>query len=116
MSWWVSLSDADGNHVEVETFVDGGTYQVNGSPVAELNVTYNYSKFYYLYLNQEEGLKWLHGKEAKDTIKALEQAVSKMTGEPSQDYWDSCEGNARIPLVRFLGWAKQYPEAKWVIH
>ena len=75
MSFDVSLEDENGNPVKVPNHREGGTCVegacigtgfISGTDEAELNVTYNYSKFYYQHLNKEEGLRWIHEKKARN--------------------------------------------------
>lgn len=65
---------------------EGGTYVMGGTNEASLNITYNYSKFYYETLDNEDGLRWLHGKLAGETVDKLFHAVKvlsvdRFTGE-----------------------------------
>lgn len=41
----------------------------------EINITYNYSKFYYEHIDEELGIKWLYGKSGKEVKDRLEQAI-----------------------------------------
>lgn len=114
MSWDVSLSDAEtGACVEVERFEEGGTYVLGGSTYASLNITYNYSAFYYEHLDQERGLKWLDGKRGAETIERLEYVVAALGTTPDRDYWAKTPGNAGRALAMLLSWARQYPDAVW---
>ncbi len=115
MSWWVSLEKRK-KTVKVNLHKEGGTYCVGGTMEAELNVTYNYSTFYYKFLNKEQGLKWLDGKKAGDCIIALSKAVILLGDtRDSDDYWAKTPGNAGHALDILLGWAKQYPKAKFCV-
>ncbi len=111
MSYWVKLGGADGDPVKVKVHVDGGTYIMGGTDVAELNVTYNYSWFYHHFLDAEHGLKWLHGRKAADCIEKLEVAAKELTDKPYKDYWAPTPGNAGKALAILLDWAKLHPEA-----
>lgn len=102
--------------VQVERFQDGGTYAVGGSTEASLNITYNYSPFYYNHLDKENGLRFLNGKRAGDVIKALEYAVSALGTTRDNDYWASTPGNAGAALAVLLSWARQYPDAIFSVH
>lgn len=116
MSWWVSLVDADGKLVQVENFSEGGTYAIGGSTEADLNITYNYSPFYYEYLSKRKGLRWLHGKKAKKTITKLAAAVQLLGTERAADYWWKTKGNTGYALSILLRWAKANPEAIWNVN
>jgi hypothetical protein len=77
MSFWVHLVDLEsGEDCKVSTHMEGGTYVAGGTEQAELNVTCNYSMFYYKHLDAEHGLRGLNGKLAKDCIEALKSAVA----------------------------------------
>ena len=114
MSWWVYLGKT--KSVNVDSHEEGGTYCVGGTGVAELNITYNYSKHYYTFLDREEGLLWLHDKRAKDTISRLKKAIMYLGTTKDSDYWASTPGNAGHALNILLKWAKKHPSAKFVIH
>ncbi len=139
MSYDVRLKDADDKTVEVEAHEEGGTYAIGGQTEAHLNITYNYAWFYYHFLDKEQGIRWLYGKQATDCIKRLETAVAelgtkkhhhqdeephrdpddpslvkfegKAFGRQSGGYWCDTPGNAGAALKTLLGWAHQHPEA-----
>jgi len=98
---------------EVDIHEEGGTYAIGGIPDAELNVTYNYSKFYYEHLDEKDGLRWLYGKKGSETIERLKKAVKVLGVRRSDDYWKATRGNAGYALSILLKWAKQHPEAVW---
>lgn len=110
MSWDVDLSQ-DGTICRVSAHEEGGTYALGGLPEASLNITYNYSRFYYEALDKEQGLSWLNGKKAKETIGRLADAVGTLGTKQYSDYWAPTHGNAGHALNILLQWAKQYPEA-----
>jgi hypothetical protein len=122
MSYWVYLEAKDEySGVQVPEFIAGGIVKalpsMNGlrtipDTEAEVNVTYNYSRFFYEYLSAD-GLRYLDGKKAQDTIAVLEIACSNLPDEPDTNYWASTPGNAGHILHLLLGWAKLYPEAIW---
>jgi hypothetical protein len=115
MSFWVYLEN-DKEAVIVERHAEGGTYVLGGTTEAELNVTYNYSPFFFKHLNAESGLRWLDGKRASDTIEHLENAVAALGTSQDTDYWNATPGNAGYVLGILLEWAKQYPGATWGVH
>jgi len=137
MSYWVYLMYLNKNNPHYPEGVwepltvrrhygEGGTYAFStesqfggreyGSTKAELNVTWNYSKFYYAYLDKEEGLKWLDGKKAKEVIPRLKEAVHILGTKRSFDYWDSTNGNAGFALAILLDWAQQHPNGVFEVH
>lgn len=104
MSYWISLSDENGI-CEVENHTEGGTIVVGGTTDADLNVTYNYSRFF--------SFRDLHGKTAEETIPTLEKAVEELGTERDENYWASTPGNAGYTCSILLAWAKQHPTATW---
>jgi hypothetical protein len=116
MSWWVSLEDQDGNTLEVESHSEGATYAIGGTPEATMSVTYNYSKYFYQYLNPDEGLRWLNGKTALDTAVQLAAAVRMLGDERSSDYWAATPGNAGHVLSILATWALEHPHGIWRVN
>jgi hypothetical protein len=94
----------------VEHFTDGGNYVLGGTDEASLNITWNYSQFYYWFLDEEAGLRALNGCRAGDWIERLAAAVEKLGTHRYDDYAPTA-GNAGVALDRLLGWARQYPDA-----
>jgi len=120
----------DTEAVSVEHFSEGGTQPLYGTDKAELNITYNYSFFYYHFLDKKDGLRWLYGKQAKDCIERLEKAVEILgtnryvrhlkgwsfkrednSDYEEYDYWCPTAGNAGYALNILLTWARNNPEA-----
>ena len=114
MSWWIYLGKKE--PVEVNNHSEGGTYAIGGIRRAELNITYNYSKFFYEKLDKENGLMWLHDRRAKDCIFRLIKAIKELGIDKSIDYWALTPGNAGYALNILLEWAKKHPLAKFVVH
>lgn len=89
----------------------GGTYPLGGSTTTKINITYNYSWYYYQFLDKENGIKWLCGKKGKDCVKRLEEAIKPFEkSSPCKDYWCNKPGNCVRPLKILLNWAKLFPE------
>lgn len=112
MSYWVYLEDENGDSVTVPFHAEGGTFAMGGIDVAELNVTYNYSRHYGKHLDKDS-LRWLHGKKASDTSKRLLAAVEALGTERSDDYWEPTEGNAGFALAILYQWSLHQPDAVW---
>ena len=110
MSWWVSLEES-GKPVEVSRHEEGGTYALGGTTEADLSITYNYSPYFYKYLNVDKGLRFLHEKQAVDTVKALAYATFKLGAVRDDDYWKATPGNAGYALSILLQWAMDNPTA-----
>ncbi len=77
-------------------------------------MTYNYAWFYFRFLDKE-GLEWLNGKKAKDTIVKLKAAVAELGTRMYGDYWAATPGNAGHALDTLLKWAELHPEATFEV-
>lgn len=115
MSYWVYLKDDDGGMVPVPRHSSGGTAAVAGVTQAELNVTYNYSDHFYDTLDEDDGLRWLDGKTAKDVEDDLRAAVDELGTDQDEDYWNDTAGNAGHALSILLDWAQQHPDATFEV-
>ena len=111
MSWWVYLGKK--KPVTIDSHCDGGTYVMGGSDEAELNITYNYSKFYYQALDKRNGLRWLHNKRAHKCLYRLRKAILQLGTQQDMEYWNATSGNAGYALDILYQWARQYPMAKF---
>lgn len=110
MSWWVSLNNDD-KPVTVESYSEGGTYELGGTTEADLNITYNY-EIQFLKAWDGVGLKdALNGKKAIEVQAILDFAVKDLGTDTSDNYWDSTPGNAGKALSILAAWASQYPNA-----
>jgi len=92
------------------------TYQIDnkmlgGTREATMDITYNYSPFYYKTINEKNGLRHLHGMKASRAIPILKQAIRILGTTPSYNYWTSDAGNAGKALATLLTWAEQHPNA-----
>lgn len=112
MSIDVYLKDTNGVTVEVENHEEGGTYVLGGETEAHLNITYNYSKVYYLAVENFPGMiDFFNGKKAADLLPVLEAAIKKLGITRYDDYWAPTPGNAGYALSLLIPWCKQYPDA-----
>ena len=92
---------------------DGKTKAIIGSERAELNITFNYTVFFQEHLGKD-GIFYLNGKKAEETINMLEKVVSALEGfNPDEDYWKPTAGNVAKTLSTLLEWANLYPYATW---
>ena len=114
MSYDVYLENR-GICVSVARHEEGGTYVLGGAEEAQLNITYNYASFYYQYLPMGDGLRWLNGKRAGETIESLQLAVMMLGDDVYEDYWAPTRGNAGHALKVLLGWAIEHPYAIWSV-
>jgi len=117
MSYDIDLNDPiTGNVIEFDTphQLRGGTYRVGGSNNASLNITYNYSRFYYNVLDEDKGIRAIYGMTGADSIPVLEAAISLLGDDVSEDYWDATEGNAKSALLKLVALAKMRPDGVWM--
>lgn len=109
MSYWISLNNPEtGKPEKVDRFYEGGTQVVGGSTDAEINVTYNYGKFF--------PFSSLSGRKGKDCVNALESVIERLGTHQDDDYWAPTPGNAGHALNILLGWAKAYPNSVFEVH
>lgn len=116
MSYDISLCcPVSGKVIELETphHMRGGTYRVGGTEELSLNITYNYSPFYYKLIDDQKGIRWLYGQTAAQTIPKLECAVAQLGSDMDSDYWKPTEGNAKAALIQLLAMAKMRPDGVW---
>lgn len=111
MSFWVYLKNEKDSCVKVKKHEEGGTRVIGGTDDAELNITYNYSRYFYEHLSPRKGLRWLNGKKASNTIRRLEKAIKELGVQRDMDYWATTSGNAGYALSILLDWAKQHTKA-----
>ena len=90
----------------------GGTYAQGGTEYACLNVTYNYSRFFYD-LFGDKGIRFLYGKTAAETIPHLKEASELLNDDVDSDYWKATEGNVKRALLQLLALAELRPDGVW---
>lgn len=92
----------------------GGTYCVGGTAEMWLNITYNYSEFYYRPdVFGEKGIKTIYGMTGAESIPILKKAINALGDDVSDDYWEATEGNAKKPLTQLLAFAQMRPDGIW---
>ena len=117
MSYDITLNDPVTNEpiqIEDAHFMQGGTYQIGGCTELWLNVTWNYSKFYYREdVFGEKGIRTIYGMTGLESIPVLEKAINALGNDVNEDYWEPTEGNAKRPLTQLLTMAKMRPDGIW---
>lgn len=114
--------------------IKGGTYAVGGSTEASLNITYNYSDWYYrpgvFHETKEEskGIRTIYGMSGaesipvlKSAIEALENCTEDISAEEQEEreergctgYWVPTRKNAIRPLYQLLAFAQMRPDGIW---
>ena len=111
MSYSIELVDENGCPVQVDLHTEGSNYVVGGSVFAKIDITYNYSWFFYKHIDADKGIRWLYGNPARECVGALNAAILALGTEVSGDYWDPTPGNAGHTLTVLRAWALQHPDA-----
>ena len=107
MSWDVYVVK-DGKGITMDRHEgEGGTYVDGGTDQAELNITYNYGRYFFETL----GCSFvdLSGRPTTELIPMFEKAVKKLGTKQDEDYWKKTPGNAGHALAVLLGWCRQAP-------
>lgn len=79
--------------------IKGGTYVYSGTDEAHLNITYNYSPFFYKHLHHDQGLRYIYGKSVRETLGLLRSVILTLDDDVTEDYWEATEGNAKCALL-----------------
>jgi len=111
MSYSIEMRNEDGSKCQVPNHTEGGNIVAGGTTDADMSVTYNYSWFYYKYLDKDKGLRWLYGKTGHEATHRLSEAVQELgTNRYMKDYWADTPGNAGWALNVLLDWAIVNPD------
>ena len=113
MSYDIEYKNQESNNFVLdEPIQEGGTQVLGGNPDSWMNVTYNYSWYFYQFLDKKEGIRWLYGKKGKDCIERLKKAIKPFEEDQpyEKDYWANTPGNCVRPLKIFLSWCEKWPE------
>lgn len=110
-------------HAAHPHFLRGGTFVQGGTKALWLNITFNYSAWYYRadtlgestvkrvdtgkgYMEEVEpergGIPGLAYRSIPEARALVFRAIQNLHGEPGEDYWKPCEGNARMALQDLL--------------
>ena len=115
MSYDIYLLDPEtGKGIDLKEphYLRGGTYAAGGTTEAWLNITYNYSKYFYAALGAK-GIRTIYGMTGQESIPILQTAANLLSGEPDKDYWAATEGNAKKALLSLIELAKAAPSGIW---
>ena len=116
MSYDINLIDPitkDRLTVENKHHITGGNYQVGGTNDLWLNITYNYSPFYYKLISEEKGIRAIYGLSGAESIPVLQKAINQLGDDVSENYWEATEGNAKRALIGLLALAQLRPDGVW---
>ena len=115
MSYDIELADpVTGETCELSAphHMRGGTYQMGGCSMAELNVTYNYGPIFFRVLG-EGGVRSIYGMTGAASLPILRAAADKLADNASADYWEPTEGNAKRALLQLEALAEMCPDGVW---
>lgn len=127
MSYDIYLNDpVTGEVIEFDAPHDlrGGTYAVGGTTEAWLNITYNYSEYYYESFG-EKGIRTIYGMTGADSIPIIQEAIFVISAKnkdengwkdgegDTDDYWETTAANAIGPLYQLIAMAKLRPDGVW---
>lgn len=112
MGYDISLVDEKTREeVKVKNHKEGGIIVIGGSKLADISVTYNYSKYYYEHLDEDKGIRWIYNKKYDEIRDRLEGTISILGTNRSNNYWESTPGNAGHIVAILLEWSRQNPDA-----
>lgn len=132
MSYDISLRDPvtkETIRFENPHFMRGGMYAIYGTTEAWLNVTYNYSPWYYrAEVFGKDGIRAIYGLAGAESIPVLRKAIAGMESlnedlfeDERQEclahdvsgYWLPTKENAIKPLYQLLAMAQMRPDGVW---
>jgi hypothetical protein len=137
MSYDINLSDpvtGETLRTDAPHQIRGGTYALGGTREMWVNITYNYSGWYYqkgVFPDGGEdhsGIRSIYGLTGAESIPVLQNAIAALTAldedlsdEERQDYelhgatgyWLPTRENAIKPLYSLLAFAKMRPDGVW---
>lgn len=129
MSYWISLRDhtqapycnyEEGSEdpsrctepcypvVQVRPHSEGGTYDIDGTDEAEMDVTYNYSSKF--------NFRGLHGRTGEETLQELTETVIELGNAREGGYWQDTDGNVGYACSVLAVWASENPQATWHVN
>ena len=120
MSYDIELTDPVTEKVielDATHMMHGGTYALDGSKEASLNITWNYSEHYHRLFpevpNHFGGIRSIYGMTGAESIPVLKKVINALGNDVSDDYWEPTEGNAKRALYMLLAFAQMRPDGVW---
>ena len=93
-------------------FMRGGAYCPSGTRECSLNITYNYGNIFRSVMG-EAGIRSIYGMTGAESVPVLQDAISKLDDDVSDDYWEATQGNAKSALCGLLALARMRPDGVW---
>lgn len=112
--------------------MQGGTYAVNGTDEAWLNVTYNYAQWYNMdgVFEKKGGIRSIGGMSGIESIPILQKAIDVLKDADCgwaeerikeaeahgiSGYWLPTKENALKPLYQLIALARARPDGVWLV-
>jgi hypothetical protein len=115
MSKSVQLVKSSGDLYEAPARIEAGTFALTGMPQTSFHVTSNYHNII-VDATGWNGIQYLHGRRAEDTIPELRAALQLLGTKRSPDYWQATPGNVGYMFRVLLDWAQQHPTGIWHVY
>lgn len=109
MSYGVSIKDVE-QYVAVSESGDEIQCVVT-TPRVWISIPSDYNTVYRKYLDEKDGIFWLHHKRGQDCVVKLEEVLAILGTIRTHVYWQGSRGNAGHTLAVILRWALLYPLA-----
>lgn len=135
MSYDISLVDPvtkETLELDAPHQIKGGTYAIGGTNEAELNITYNYARWYRMEgvfpKREQGGVRSIYGMTGAESIPVLKQAIAALENSDQEltakeqaeyerkgttGYWMPTKANAIRPLYGLLAFAQMRPDGIW---
>ena len=120
MSYDIELTDPVTRKIielDATHMMRGGTYAMDGSKEASLNITWNYSEHYHRLFpevpNAFGGIRSIYGMTGAESIPVLKKVINALGNDVSHNYWEPTEGNAKKALYMLLAFAQMRPDGVW---
>ena len=94
-------------------FMQGGTWEPNGTKRATLNITSKHIANMRRVIDPEAGIRALYGQTGAESLPLLEKAISLLGTDVDKDLWKPTEGNLRLALTQLAALATLLPKGVW---
>lgn len=115
MSYDIYLKDPiTGTTLELDKphHMKGGTYAVDGTTEARLNITYNYRPVFCRVFG-DNGIRSIYGLSGAASLPMLDKAISTLDDDTDSNYWAATDGNVKLALLQLRALAEMRPDGYW---